>query len=169
MKRIAVVIVAFGLFAFSSVLFVSHRGAMAQTDATYVPGGKCKICHIKVFKAHSETLHAMSFENLKDAGQETNAECLPCHTTGYGKPGGFTDVESTPELAGTTCQACHGPGGAHIEKGLTKEQRKERIGKSPQSSCVNCHKPHGQHPDVGVGVLKKKLERLQGKIKETGS
>lgn len=38
-----------------------------------------------------------------------DANCLPCHTTGYGKPGGFKSIEETPDLAGVQCEMCHGP------------------------------------------------------------
>ena len=169
MKKVIPIIVIFAFLAIGISFFANHDGAMAGTsDATYVPGKKCKVCHIKVFKAHAESLHAMAFENLKDAGQETNAECLACHSTGYGKAGGFTDMESTPGLAGTSCQACHGPGSAHVEKGLSKEERKAAMTTDPKQACVNCHKIHGEHPDVGVSVLQKKLERLQAKIQEMG-
>jgi hypothetical protein len=114
-----------------SVLTGLNGGTAKAADATYVPGSKCKTCHIKVYKAQSETPHAKSLENLIDAGEETNAECLPCHSTGHGQPGGFVDAASTKDLAGTTCQACHGPGSAHIEKGLSKEQRR-RISRRPR-------------------------------------
>ena len=167
MKKAVLAIAIVAFLAAIFLLFVNRDGAMAGTaDASYIPGKKCKTCHIKLFNAHAKSLHAMTFEDLKDAGQEANAECLGCHATGYGKPGGFVDEASSPGLAGTTCQACHGPGSAHIEKGLSKEQRRATIESSPKQACLDCHKTHGEHPDVGVGVLKKKLERLQAKIKE---
>ena len=165
MKKVVIAIVIVAFMAISLSFFMNHGGAVAGTDgASYVPGKKCKMCHIKYFKAHAETLHAMGFENLKDAGQETNADCLECHTTGYGQPGGYVDAASSAGLAGTTCQACHGPGSAHIEKGLSKEQRRETISGVPQNACIKCHKPHGTHADVGADILKIKLERLQNKI-----
>ncbi|MFC1715381.1 multiheme c-type cytochrome [Candidatus Poribacteria bacterium] len=167
MKKVVLAIAIVAFLATSLSLFVNRDGVMAGTpDASYVAGKKCKMCHIKEFKAHAESLHAMGFESLKDAGQETNAECLACHSTGYGKPGGFADAGSTPDLGGTTCQACHGPGSAHIEKGLDKEQRKALMTTDAKQACVNCHKSHEEHADVGAGVLQKKLERLQAKIKE---
>ncbi len=172
MKKIVVVIAIVAFMVISLSIFVSRDKAMAETsDATYVEGKKCKTCHIKVFNAQAETAHAKSFENLVDAGEATNAECLPCHTTGYGKTGGFVDAESTEDLAGTTCQACHGPGSAHIEKGLSKEQRREAIQKTPKDACTKCHKTHEAHPDIGsksLPSLKKELQRLQDRISELG-
>ena len=172
MKRIVVAIAIVAVLSVGLSLVIGRRGAIAgASDATYVPGTKCKTCHIKTFKAQAETPHAKSLENLVDAGEETNADCLPCHTTGYGKPGGFVDAESTEDLAGTTCQACHGPGSAHIEKGLSKEQRRETIQKTPKDACTGCHKTHEAHPDIGnkaLPSLEKKLERVQSRIKELG-
>ena len=172
-KRLPIAIAVFAALSIVGIsLFVDLYGGTARAaDRTYVPGSKCKMCHIKVFKAQSETPHAKSYENLTDAGEPTNAECFPCHTTGYGQPGGFVDVESTANLAGTTCQGCHGPGSAHIEKGLSKEQRREAIEKTPKDACTKCHKTHEAHPDIGaksLPSLKKELERLQAKISELG-
>jgi hypothetical protein len=174
MRKIAVAVAIVAFMVMVGVLLLAdlHNGAMAgASDATYVPGKKCKMCHIKIFKAQAETPHAMSFENLTGAGEETNEDCLPCHSTGYGKPGGFVDAASTPDLAGTTCQACHGPGSAHVESGLSKEQRRELIQKTPKDACTKCHRNHEAHPDIGaksLPSLKKELERLQDRIKKLG-
>jgi len=170
MKKVAMAIVIAAVLSIGLSIVVGRYGAEAETsDATYVPGKKCKTCHIKTYKAQSKTPHAMSLDNLKDAGEETNPECLSCHTTGYGKPGGFVDAESTAGLAGTTCQGCHGPGSAHIEKGLSKEQRRQTIEKTPKDACTKCHKTHEPHPDIGaksLPSLKKELERIQSRIDE---
>ena len=165
MKKVVVTIAIVAFLAISLSFLMNRDGAIAGTEgSSYVPGNKCKTCHIKLFKAHAKTLHAMSFENLTDSGQEANADCLKCHTTGYGEPGGYVDAASSADLGGTTCQACHGPGRAHVEKGLSKEQRRETIARDPQGACTKCHRPHEAHPDVGVDTLKKKIERLQSKV-----
>ena len=172
MKRIVVAIAIVAFLAISLSFFMDRGGAMAGTSgATYISGKKCKTCHIKVYKAHAETRHAKSLENLTDAGEATNAECLPCHSTGYGKTGGFVDATSTPTLAGTTCQACHGPGSAHVEKGLSKEQRRQTIEKTPKDACTKCHGIHEAHPDIGaksLPSLQKQLKELQDKIAKLG-
>ena len=79
------------------------------------------------------------------------------------------DIESTKGLAGTTCQACHGPGSEHIVKGLTKAERPSKIQKYLKGTCASCHTHHIGHVDIGkksLPSLKKKLEALQAKIKE---
>ena len=173
MRKIAVAIFVVATLTVGLSLLINYSGAEAGTaaDATYVANKKCKMCHVKQFKAQAESYHAKSFENLTDAGEEANAECLPCHTTGYGNPGGFADAASTPDLVGTTCQACPGPGSAHIAKGLSKAARKPLIQRTPQDACTKCHKTHEAHADLGaksIPALKKKLERVQKQITEAG-
>jgi hypothetical protein len=164
---VAITIVAVLSVAFSMV--IGRRGAMAASDAEYVANKKCRACHKDEYKTQVGSYHAMSFENLTGAGEEANPECLPCHTTGYGKPGGFVDAASTPDLAGTTCQACHGPGSAHVKS--KKAEKKATIEKTPKDACTKCHRTHEAHPDIGaksLPSLKKKLERVQARIDELG-
>jgi len=100
-------------------------------DYSYLGTKKCKKCHIKQFKSWRDSKMAKAFELLKpgvraeakkSAGLDpakdytTDAECLPCHTTGYGKPGGFVSMEKTPLLAGVSCEMCHGPGSEYTKK-----------------------------------------------------
>lgn len=168
MKKLIVTIAIVVFVATSIAIFINRYEAMAETSKiTYIPGKKCTICHAKMFRAYSKTVHAKSFENLADAGEATNPECLPCHTTGYGKPGGFKNAKSTSGLAGITCQSCHGPGSAHVEKGLTNEQRQMTIQRTPENVCIKCHTPHKAHPDIGdksLPGLKRKLEGVQDRI-----
>lgn len=120
MKRISSVVVMF-------LFMVGMLGVAAISEsADYVGVKKCKACHIKQYKSWNETSMANSFENLKagvkaeakkkagldpDKDYTADAGCLRCHTTGYKKPGGFTTIEETPNLAGVQCESCHGPGG----------------------------------------------------------
>jgi nitrate/TMAO reductase-like tetraheme cytochrome c subunit len=114
----------------------------------YVSEKRCYMCHRAQAKQHENTAHAKTFKRLLDNGQDKNPKCLPCHTVGYGKPSGFMDVKSTPDLAGVGCQACHGPGSAHIEEGLSKEQKRQTIELTTSDACVKCHKIHEKHIDV---------------------
>ncbi|MCP3964562.1 MAG: hypothetical protein GY719_42580, partial [bacterium] len=77
-----------------------------EAEHAFVGTKKCKKCHLKEYKSWAETKMAKTFEVLKPeiraeakvaAGLDpakdysTDATCLPCHTTGYGKEGGFVD------------------------------------------------------------------------------
>jgi len=110
-----------------ALLMVGMLGiANMSESADYVGVKKCKACHIKQYKSWMKTSMATSFENLKpgvkaaekkkaglDADKDYTADagCLKCHTTGYGKPSGFTSIAETPDLANVQCEGCHGAGG----------------------------------------------------------
>lgn len=100
----------------------------AQTEHEYIGSQKCKKCHIKETRSWAETPMAKAFDILKPgeraeakttAGLDPNKDyttdpvCLPCHTVGYGKPGGFVDVATTPNHTGVGCESCHGAGGTY--------------------------------------------------------
>ena len=139
--KLAIVTVASACIL-GGALLVSAGGPPA--DAKYVGANKCMACHMQLHKAWKETKHAKVYEQLQ--GDEVkNPECIKCHSTGYGKPSGFTDIEKTPNLKGVTCEACHGPASAHIEAALNKPDTGDwdtKINKVPQNVCINCHNPH---------------------------
>jgi len=62
--------------------------------------------------------------------------CYACHTTGYGKPGGFVSFEKTPEMANAGCEVCHGPGSEHADSG---GDAKLIVLKMKISDCEVCH------------------------------
>lgn len=131
-----------------SVAVYMPKATAVPANAKYVSDKKCYLCHKLQAKTHLKDAHANSFKSLKDNRQENNPKCLSCHTTGYGKPGGFVDAKSSPDMADVGCQACHGPGSAHIENGLSKEQKRKTIDLNMSNSCQNCHEIHKEHIDI---------------------
>jgi hypothetical protein len=125
---------------------------------------KCKGCHGKEFESWKEgSMNGESFNALMpgerteakiEAGLDPNkdytseAKCLVCHATGYGKPGGFVNVADTPDLAGITCEACHGPG-EYYWKVMVKKRRTYALANlvekaflpPDQGICDQCHTP----------------------------
>ncbi len=133
-------------------------------EHAYVGSKNCKKCHLQQHKSWSETKMAQAFELLKpgvaaeakqkagfDPGKDytRDAQCLPCHTTGYGKPGGFVDIETTPDLAGIGCEECHGPGGTYTQEGYMTLKNKEYkkadlvavglVDTVSAKQCLHCH------------------------------
>jgi len=76
-------------------------------------------------------------EVLFERGEAENPECVQCHSTGFGEPGGFAEVDrSTLQTWGNVqCEACHGPLGGH--------PRDERVSPQPvtEQTCLGCHDP----------------------------
>lgn len=143
------------------VTFLLSVGILTSEGASYIGGGKCKMCHIKEYKSWQETKMATSTDNLKPgvkaaekkkAGLDPNkdytadAGCLKCHTTGYGK-GGFKSLAETPELANVQCEGCHGPGGDYSQLMKANKEYKLADGKAKglvipsedEKGCMECH------------------------------
>jgi hypothetical protein len=148
---------------FVSVLFVMAAMIAVNADAAkYIGAKKCKACHMKQYKAWNKTNMATSFENLKpgvkaeekkkagldpDKDYTTDADCLRCHTTGYGKEGGFESMEKTPKLANVQCESCHGPG-SEFRKVMKKNKKFKLdevkaagliIPSEDEKGCMECH------------------------------
>jgi len=106
----------------------------------YVGSAACQPCHEKefiTFQSFSRKSH--SFQSIvrmeKGLPPEKIRQCYSCHTTGYGKPGGFISVEQTPELKNAGCEVCHGPGGVHILDPDSSNIRKSVT----IALCNDCH------------------------------
>lgn len=106
----------------------------------YVGIEKCKGCHPNEFNDESKRNHAKAWKILEMRGEENNLECVKCHATGTGKPGGFVSSEKTPHLAGKQCEACHGPGGAHVKDASDlKLREKMKVSSKDNNICLECH------------------------------
>jgi hypothetical protein len=140
---------------------------LAQVPAAeheFVGSKKCRVCHMKQYKSWEATAMATTFAALepgeraeakKAAGLDpakdytTDTECIPCHVTGYGKAGGFVDIETTPTLAGVGCEWCHGAGGTYLEPEYMSLKNKEYkkadlvavglVDKVTEAQCLSCH------------------------------
>jgi mono/diheme cytochrome c family protein len=128
---------------------------------TYTGVKQCSSCHFKQFMSWKKSKHGIKagWDTMPEK-YRTDAECVKCHTTGYGQATGFKDAASSPNLIGTTCEACHGPGSKHSEvckayaekKKLSPEEDKiarDSIYKVlPNNVCAACHAVlgHKDHP-----------------------
>ncbi|TWT44184.1 Cytochrome c-554 precursor [Phycisphaerae bacterium RAS1] len=81
----------------------------------FIGSDRCSLCHSRLHARWENTAHGQAFTALKAMGQERNAVCLPCHTVGFGQPGGFKDTSTTASLAAVGCEACHGPQREHAQ------------------------------------------------------
>jgi hypothetical protein len=128
-------------------------------DQTYKGATACSACHFKQYMAWKKTKHSTDAFAKLPAKYKADASCLACHSTGFGAASGFKDEASTKGLAGTTCEACHGPGSKHIETAqpFTGKQPApadlEKIRGTiykvlPQNVCMRCHvdQVHKEHP-----------------------
>lgn len=169
--RVGVLLVAAGALCgtFLPVLIPGRQQALAAQapkplakppeNQTYIGTKACAACHLDQYLTWRDTKHAKSFEIVPEK-YRADASCLKCHTTGHGTDTGFKNLEATPALVGTSCEACHGPGSKHGEiaktyanKKLDKDEegyvRSTIYKMQPKNVCVDCHitRAHKKHPD----------------------
>lgn len=146
------------------LLVLAGPARAEETGHAYIGSKKCKKCHLKQHKSWATTKMSNAYDLLKpgaraeartkagldpDKDYTADAKCLPCHTTGYGKPGGFVDMEKTPYLAGVGCEMCHGAGGTYVADAhmSTKNKTFKKADLVPlglvdvvsKDQCVVCH------------------------------
>lgn len=114
--------------------------ALAAEARSYVGTDACAPCHadqhatFRKYAKKSKSAHSVKVMAPKLSREEVQG-CYACHTTGYGKPGGFVSFEATPHLADAGCEVCHGPGSAHVDSGGDVSL----IDKPTMEGCVVCH------------------------------
>ena len=126
------------LAAFKGVqLDRAAAGAAAITPETpgYVTAAACSSCHTRQVAHWAYTSHVDAMQALLDRGAEEDPECLPCHSTGFGEPGGFADPSDRTQRArfkGVQCESCHGPLSKHPATVRTPPPVTE-------ARCLGCH------------------------------
>jgi hypothetical protein len=104
---------------FSMVTVSPCPAAEIPVYPVYAGSLACKPCHEKEYFSFTnyakKSNSYKSIERLqKGLNDQDLKKCYSCHTTGYGKPGGFISIEKTPHLKDAGCEVCHGPGSIHI-------------------------------------------------------
>jgi peroxiredoxin len=150
---------------------VGTRGASRSplpTAAAYVGSDACQGCHADEHAAWATQPHAKALDTLAAAGKAGDADCLRCHTTGLGKPGGFAlGGGAQPGLAGVGCESCHGPGGDHVAAGGKERGSILKLSDKCGSCailqiCGSCH-DDANDPGFEFEVIDKILRQRHGK------
>jgi hypothetical protein len=133
-------VILLAIISFLFLLLPAFTICAQGESKSYVGAETCKGCHEKEhanFTAHSKMSN--SFRGIarmkKGLTADEMKKCYECHTTGYGKPGGFRSEAETPEFKNLGCETCHGPGSSHASSSNPKEIKKHVEVKD----CANCH------------------------------
>ncbi len=115
--------------------------AAGATAPAYVGSKACQGCHPKEYESYAKySKKAHSSQSVKIMAPKLTPDelrgCFACHTTGYGRPGGFVSFEQTPDMANAGCEVCHGPGAAHADSGGDPSLIKAKLS---MSECERCH------------------------------
>jgi hypothetical protein len=106
-------------------------------QAGYIGIDRCAGCHRSEKRFWAKTVHAKAYATLSTESKEFNLDCVSCHVTGYGRPGGST-VTHVDKLKDVQCEVCHGPGSLHAEAPTTVHVPTP---KPDAQLCLGCHHP----------------------------
>jgi len=131
----------------------------------FVTGSGCADCHFDQYNNWTTTRHAEAINSLLELDKGFDVDCVGCHSTGYGMPGGFVNIEQNFGLTSVQCEACHGPGRKHIQS-----QDKKGYGKIKEEVCKKCHTPeHSPKFNYNEYVKKVNHKIVQPKEEEESS
>jgi peroxiredoxin len=153
----------------------ARRKDLLPTNAVYVGSQACRGCHAAEHATWSESPHAHAVDTLETVRKQGNPDCLRCHTTGFGRPGGFPDKAPPaqhPELASVGCESCHGPGGDHVAEGSAKIGTIVSLGDKCDSCVILqiCGACHDDANDPGFEFeVKQKIEKQRHGTLEPGT
>jgi Tfp pilus assembly protein PilV len=101
-------------------------------DHEYVGADKCKMCHKVQYASWEGTKHAKATEVAKASTERAfSADCLKCHAT-----------NSSEEMAGVQCEACHGAGADFKKMSIMKDLEAAKANGlviPTQETCNGCH------------------------------
>ncbi|MDP2314057.1 MAG: multiheme c-type cytochrome [Pseudomonadota bacterium] len=123
------------LFKARSTDAAKVRAASAPEVAGYTTAAACTSCHRERFNTWAFDPHARAYEALLPRKAELNPECVACHTTAWGKPGGNASPTAVAMRTwkGVQCEACHGPLAGH-------PQRADVVPSAvTEATCLACH------------------------------
>jgi len=147
--------------------YLGQHASMRHPSQVAIPGAvpsyvgteRCKKCHEFAYDVWKKSKHAHAYESLVNAKQPSlrqfDAECVVCHTVGFGYDTGYRSEKETPNLKDVGCESCHGPAGEHVKKpnderwypvlnpwraaaNETEVQKKERQ-QRVDDFCYGCH------------------------------
>lgn len=124
-RRIAFLLLIAGALALPTAGQENKAPPAGATESTYVGADTCKTCHEDIYK-----------------GWETS-------------PHWKTTLDRHAEKSKHGCEACHGPGSAHVEGGGDKSKIfnfKVASAKEISSRCLECHSYNEEHSNYSRSV-----------------
>jgi len=93
---------------------------------------RCARCHIDIYKDWRNTQHAHAWQTLVELNRDADPQCISCHVTGMGLPGGYKGIGAVQDMRNVQCESCHGMGTMHDMTGMADPE-------AGNPTCVRCH------------------------------
>ena len=101
----------------------------------YVGTTACLKCHVEAETVYRKTKHPLAYVSLVQVGKQHHLDCVSCHVTGWQQPQGVCRIDQTAGRQDVGCEACPGPGSAHVKQPL-----KTNIVRAAEPKiCIGCH------------------------------
>lgn len=134
--------------------------AAPHAQGKIVGSQACSACHTAEYNIWKTTPHAHATATLTHVKppRQFDPECISCHATGWNPQEffpyqtGYDSLKTTPKLAGSGCENCHGPGAEHVaaeggkdkalQRRLREALRRTAAGapkETQRESCQRCH------------------------------
>jgi Cytochrome c554 and c-prime len=129
----------------------------------FVGSDECSGCHSKAFEIWKNSPHFHATDSIVTPPNDRGAiprhfdpECVVCHVTGWNVKSvspyetGYASLAATPNMLGSGCENCHGPGSEHVKvengdieaddvlRNKIREQMRLTMADA-KDKCVECH------------------------------
>lgn len=98
------------------------------------PADACGECHQSIYEWWTQHPHAKAFDAIAAEGRVEDANCLPCHVSGFEEAGGYRNLIDTPKLVGVTCTMCH-----NVDLAAHTAADTPNVPRTPRDACLMCH------------------------------
>ncbi len=130
------------------------RETLLEKPKRFVGAEACRACHPKEYEHWKETAHSYAYRSLVKKGSQYDEDCIGCHSIGFRQKGGFQAIsKNMMPFVNVQCEACHGPGEGHVERGGNPNLIHKTV---PRSVCRRCHTEE-RSPDFIYRVYLRRL------------
>jgi len=114
---------------------VDLANRLVPEGSPFAGSDACVACHPDQHAQWSETPHAHAWTTLAGPKRTLDRQCLVCHVTGWGAPGGPEAPADIGPYRDVQCEACHGPSAQHVRDPVVRTPASD----PPEGSCTGCH------------------------------
>ncbi len=109
----------------------------------------CGTCHAEQRAFWKATKHSDTYATLEKTSDQLRADCVGCHTFGYGV--GFAETRSAGKFKEVQCESCHGSKPGHAE-----DPKLVKLGTVSEENCWGCHNPQITRKDFAYTDAKER-------------
>jgi hypothetical protein len=110
-----------------------------RQNTRFVAPENCQSCHPSQYDFWKGMRHSRAWHTLEVTSQQYDAECIGCHSVGFGEPGGYLRPNQVAGFENVQCASCHGPAERHISHPTGYLDARFL---KPSERCGQCHDKH---------------------------